>query len=42
MPNCKDITVDIYPYRHGKSVYEIYTWNHTGFTKSTDKIVLYN
>ena len=41
-PKCKDIRVDIYPYREGKSVYQIYTWNMCGFTKSTDKIVLFN
>ncbi len=34
--------MDIYPYKEGKSVYEIYLWNEHGFTKSTEGIVLFN
>ncbi len=38
----KQVEVDVYPYKQGMSVYEIYTWNEHGFTKSTEKIVFFN
>jgi hypothetical protein len=38
----REVEVDVYPYQQGKSVYEIFTWNQHGFTKSTERIVLFN
>jgi len=40
--NGKNIEVELIPYAYGKITYEIYTWNYVGFTKSEDKIVLFN
>lgn len=42
LPGCSTIDVDIYPYAQGRISYEIYTWNSCGFTKSTEKIVIFN
>ena len=34
--------IELYPYAVGRIRLDIYIWNHVGFNKSTEKIVLYN
>ena len=38
----EEVDVSIYPFKLGKSTYEIYTYNSEGFTKCSERIVLYN
>lgn len=39
---CRELIVEIFPYRKGKLTYEVYIWNSAGFTKSTEELVIYN
>ncbi len=36
------LEVELYPYKVGKTVWQVYIWNDIGFTKSTEKLVYYN
>lgn len=38
----QEIELEFYPFDVGKLKIDIYIWNHVGFTKSTQKIVIYN